>query len=68
MFILKNTHFIGVAPITHLRTCVIEIVTFKRGHLMWQMLFSILLNERIRSPLERIVSFKRSSHFEKGPN
>ena len=26
---------IGVAPITQLRTCVIKIVTFKRGHLKW---------------------------------
>ena len=26
---------IGVAPITQLRTCVIKIVTFKGGHLMW---------------------------------
>ena len=25
---------IGVAPITHLRMCVIKIVTFKGGHLM----------------------------------
>ena len=23
---------IGVAPITHIRTCVIKIVTFKEGH------------------------------------
>ena len=32
-------HFImiiGVAPITQLPTCVIKIVTFKGGHLMWQ--------------------------------
>ena len=27
--------YIGVAPITHLRTCVMKIVTFKGGHLMW---------------------------------
>ena len=26
---------IGVAPITQLRMCVIKIVTFKRGHLIW---------------------------------
>ena len=26
---------IGVAPITQLRTCVIKMVTFKGGHLMW---------------------------------
>ena len=26
---------ICVAPITQLRTCVIKIITFKRGHLMW---------------------------------
>ena len=27
--------FIGVAPITQLRMCVIKIVTLKGGHLMW---------------------------------
>ena len=27
---------IGVAPITQLRMCVIKIVAFKEGHLMWQ--------------------------------
>ena len=26
---------IGVAPITHLRMCVLKIVTLKGGHLMW---------------------------------
>ena len=26
---------IGVAPITQLRTCIIKIVAFKGGHLMW---------------------------------
>ena len=26
---------IGEAPITQLRTCVINIVTFKGGHLIW---------------------------------
>ena len=26
---------IGVAPITHLRTCLIKIETFNEGHLMW---------------------------------
>ena len=37
----KSNHFatfylnIGVAPITQLRMCVIKIVTFKEGHLMW---------------------------------
>ena len=25
----------GIAPITQLRTCVIKIVTFKGGRLMW---------------------------------
>ena len=34
LFIIFFSH-IGVAPITHLRTCVIKIVTFKGGHLMW---------------------------------
>ena len=32
---------IGVAPITQLCMCVIEIVTFKRVHLMWEKWFSI---------------------------
>ena len=27
--------YIGVAPITQLSMCVIKIVTFKAGHLMW---------------------------------
>ena len=27
---------IGVAPITQLHTCIIKIVTFKGGHLMWK--------------------------------
>ena len=31
----KIIPFIDVAPITQLRTCVIKIVTFKGGHLMW---------------------------------
>ena len=30
----KHVH-IGVAPIRQLRMCVIKIVIFKRGHLMW---------------------------------
>ena len=30
-----ETGCIGVAPITQLRTCVIKVVTFKGGHLMW---------------------------------
>ena len=29
------TLVIGVAPITHLRMCVLKIVTLKGGHLMW---------------------------------
>ena len=33
---------IGIVPITQLYTCVIKIVTFKGGQLMWLKLFSIL--------------------------
>ena len=32
---IGNCMRIGEAPITQLRTCVIKIVTFKGGHLMW---------------------------------
>ena len=35
-------HGIGVAPTTPLRTCVIKIVTFEGGYLMWYKGFSIL--------------------------
>ena len=38
VYYLKGIHlvqFIGVAPITHIRMCVIKIATFKGGHLMW---------------------------------
>ena len=31
--IYKN---IGIVPITQLRTCVIKVVAFKGGHLMWK--------------------------------
>ena len=31
----KTINIIGLAPIRHLRTCAIEIVSFKGGHLMW---------------------------------
>ena len=61
---------IGVAPITQLRTCVIKIEPFKGGHPMCQSDSSyhkeLLLKERIRSLWEQILTFKRSSHFEKG--
>ena len=32
----NKDNFIGVAPITQLRTCVSKIVTFKGGHPMWK--------------------------------
>ena len=60
---------IGLAPITHLRTCIIKIATFKGGHPMCKIYFPChkehLLMERIRSLWEQILSIKRSSHFEK---
>ena len=34
-FIKQYLTVIGVAPILQLRTCVIKIVIFKEGHLMW---------------------------------
>ena len=55
---------------TQLRTYLIKIATFKGGHLMWQTWFpchkELLLKERIRFLWEQILSFKRSSHYEKG--
>ena len=54
------------APITQLRMCVIKKVTFKGGHLILKEKFS--LKKRISLPLEEILSFKRSSHFQKGGN
>ena len=66
------TRFIGVAPITQLRICVIKIVTFKGVTLCGKRDFPyhkyLLLKERIHSPWEQIRSFKRSSHFDKGCN
>ena len=60
---------IGIAPITQLRMCVIKIVSFKGGHLMWKSDFpyhkELLLKERIHSISEQILSLKRSFHFEK---
>ena len=53
---------IGVAPIAQLRTCVIKIVAFKGGHLMWYHK-ELLCKERIRSLWAPILSFKRSSHM-----
>ena len=40
--------FIGVAPIMQLRTCVIQIVTFKGGHLRWLKRFSISLGTTLK--------------------
>ena len=31
----RKIPIIGVAAIKHMRTCVLNIVTFKGGHLMW---------------------------------
>ena len=67
-----NICTIGVAPIaqiTHVRN---KIVTFKGGHLcdISDFLYykELLIQERIRSLWEQILSFKRSSDFEKGRN
>ena len=53
-----------------LRTFVIKIVIFKGGHIMWYKWFPYLmylfLKEVIRSLWEQILSFKKSSYFEKG--
>ena len=57
---------IGVVIITQLRKCVIKIVTFKGGHLKCGK--SDLPYQRELLLKERIRSFKRSSHFEKGRN
>ena len=35
VYFVRASPCIGVATITQLRTCVIKIVTFKGGHLMW---------------------------------
>ena len=50
---------------------VIKILTLKGSHLMWYKsdfpyLRELLSKEKIRSLWEQILSFKRSSHFEKG--
>ena len=55
-----------------LRTCVIKKVTFKEVVECDKSDFSyykeLLIKKRIRSLWEQILSFKRSSHFEKGRN
>ena len=60
--------FIGVAPITQFCTCLIKIVTFQGGHLLWKKVIfhhkELLLKERINSLWEQILSGKRSSHFD----
>ena len=65
-------HIIGLTPITQLHTCIIKIVTFKGGHSCGKSDLSyhkeLLLKERIHSLWEQILSFKRSSHFEKDRN
>ena len=33
--IVRSIMLIGVDPITQLRSFIIEVVTFKEGHLMW---------------------------------
>ena len=34
-YLTRTAVYIGVAHIKQLRTCLIKIVTFKGGHLMW---------------------------------
>ena len=64
--------YIGVAHITQVTHVRTKIVTFKGGHLCDKKDFpyhkELLLKERIRSLWEQILSFKRSSHLEKGRN
>ena len=36
LWFVMEVSCIGVAPITQLCMCIIKIVTFKGGHLMWQ--------------------------------
>ena len=62
LFVTKFMHIIGVAPITQLRTCAIKSNDQGRSPK------ELLLKERIHSLWEQILSFKRSSHFEKGRN
>ena len=68
IYLCNVTPYIGVSPITQLRTCVKIIVTFKGGHSCGKSEFpfhkEMLLKERIRSIWEQILSFKRSSHDE----
>ena len=63
---------IGVAPITQLRKCVMKIIHIQgrspnvESDLPYNK--ELLLKDRIRSLREQILSFKRSSHFEKVRN
>ena len=57
---------IGVVPIMHLRTCVIKNSNIQGMSPNVVYYKELLLKERIRSLWEQILSFKRSSHFEKG--
>ena len=68
-----HTHFhIGVAPFTQLLTSVLkklhsrEVTLCGKNDVPYHE--ELLLKERIRSFCEQIIFFKRSSHFEKGPN
>ena len=46
LILLSNGTNIGVAPITHLRTCVIKIATFKGGNPMLCTIRSLKLNKQ----------------------
>ena len=49
---------IGVAPITHLHTCIIKIATFKGGHPMWYTVGSKFF------PLREVLILKREANEE----
>ena len=71
--VVSSLPYVGVAPITqytHVRN--IDSNTQREltlcGKTDFQYLKELLLKERIRSLWEQIISFKRSSYFEKGRN
>ena len=68
----KSVKSIGVASITQLRTCVMKIlyVQGRSPNAVSDFKYhnAQLLKARIRFLLERIISFERRSHFEKGRN
>ena len=64
--------YIGVSSITQLCACVIKLEHSKEVTLCGKNDFpchkELLLKERICSLWKQILSFQRSSHYEKGRN